>query len=188
MPSSFTDPPKFLKQPSGDTKSEGQSVSLECQIEGKPKPTVTWLKDGVEVNSTGDSRITASNNLNTWTLAITQLNRNDEGSYTCQANNSLQTITSATANLTVICKSLLLVICKHKLSCKHTQRIKLNKHRLFLKRDINNSIFLSKKMLQRTVATSNTRNNVMMNRNVEVNLIEHDENKSTYIENDRRKK
>ena len=104
---SFTDPPKFLKQPSGDTKSEGQSVTLECEIEGKPKPTVTWLKDGVEVNSLGDSRITASNKLDTWTLNITELNRNDEGSYTCHASNSLDNKTSATAQLTVNCKFLI---------------------------------------------------------------------------------
>ena len=132
---SFTDPPKFLKQPSGDTKPEGQNVSLKCQIEGKPKPAVKWLKDGAEVNSTGDSRITASNNLDTWTLNITQLNRNDEGSYTCEASNSLESTTSATATLTVNCKSLLLVTSRHTLSCKYTQTNKDNNTR-FLKRNI----------------------------------------------------
>ena len=115
---SFTDPPRFLKQPSGDTKSEGQSVSLKCQIEGKPKPTVKWLKDGAEVNSTGDNRITASNKLDTWTLAISELNRNDVGSYTCQASNSLANKTSATATLTVNCKFLIFCfftsyLCRH---------------------------------------------------------------------------
>ena len=109
----FTDPPKFLKQPSSDTKSEGQSVSLECQIEGKPKPTVNWLKDGAELNNTGDSRITTSNNLDTWTLNITALNRTDEGNYTCYASNSLENQTSATAQLTVNCKSLSFVTPRH---------------------------------------------------------------------------
>ena len=122
----FTDPPKFLKESSGDTKSEGQSVSLECQVEGKPKLTVTWLKDGAEVNSTGDSRITASNNLDTWTLNITQLNRTDEGNYTCYASNSLENQTSTTAQLTVNCKSLSFVSPRHTLSCKHTQKTKID--------------------------------------------------------------
>ena len=135
---SFTDPPKFLKQPSRETKSEGQRVSLECQIEGKPKPTVTWLKDGAEVNSTGDSRITASNNLDTWTLNITQLNRTDEGNYTCQANNSLDNKTSTTAQLTVNCKSLSFVTPRHTLSRKQTQKTKFNNSVRFLKRNITN--------------------------------------------------
>ena len=132
----ITDPPKFLKQPSGDTKSEGENVTLECEIEGKPKPTVTWLKDGVEVKSLGDSRITASNKLDTWTLAITQLNRNDEANYTCQANNSLANKTSATAQLTVNCKSLSFVTSNQTLSCKHTQTTKFNNSRRFIKRSI----------------------------------------------------
>ena len=117
---------------------------MECQIEGKPKPTVTWLKDGAEVNSTGDSRITASNNLDTWTLNITQLNRTDEGNYTCQANNSLENKTSATVQLTVNCKSLSFVTPRHTLSCKHTQTTKFNNSVRFLKRNSNNYIFLSR--------------------------------------------
>ena len=135
---SFTDPPKFLKQPSRETKSEGQRVSLECQIEGKPKPTVTWLKDGAEVNSTGDSRITASNNLDTWTLNITKLNRTDEGNYTCHASNPLDNKTSTTAQLTVNCKSLSFVTPRHTLSRKQTQKTKFNNSVRFLKRNITN--------------------------------------------------
>ncbi len=44
--------PKFLVNlPSKLKVQEGEPIRLSCQVEGTPKPTVSWLKDGKKNNS-----------------------------------------------------------------------------------------------------------------------------------------
>lgn len=59
----------------------GHKLNLTCSVAGDPFPTVAWLKD----NSTIPSRI----QLSPWnrSLVISNVGINDEGTYTCQAEN-----------------------------------------------------------------------------------------------------
>ena len=77
---------------------EGNSVIFECTATGVPAPEVTWLKDGVELNSTSDPRITfgaASDPMDdretvlevTRNLTLANTVDEDSGSYVCMATN-----------------------------------------------------------------------------------------------------
>ena len=72
------DPPRILTQlPPELTWSEGNRQELNCDADGKPKPGVTWHKDGRVIKS-GHRRAK---------LEFTSVNYKDEGSYTCVAKN-----------------------------------------------------------------------------------------------------
>ena len=54
---------------------EGESVNLTCKVEaGRPEPQITWLK-----NTTLKG--------NSLSLFFTEITKEDEGLYTCRANN-----------------------------------------------------------------------------------------------------
>ncbi|KAK3749885.1 hypothetical protein QZH41_008265, partial [Actinostola sp. cb2023] len=88
-------------------QNESNTVTLTCEVEGKPKPTVTWLKNGVQVGSS-DSRLTKTHpwsyGRSVATLTINNANRSDEGVYTCHASNGIGAnviSSSSSANLIV---------------------------------------------------------------------------------------
>ena len=81
---------------------EGNSLTFECTATGIPAPEITWLRDGVELNSTSDPRIKfgiasrlidVSRNDNetvlevTCTLTLATAVDEDSGSYVCVATN-----------------------------------------------------------------------------------------------------
>jgi neogenin len=43
-------PPNFAIVPSTQTVREGERVILDCASNGNPKPKVTWLRNGVEID------------------------------------------------------------------------------------------------------------------------------------------
>lgn len=43
-------PPSFAIVPSAQTVREGDKVILDCASNGNPKPKVTWLRNGVEID------------------------------------------------------------------------------------------------------------------------------------------
>ncbi|XP_066514939.1 hemicentin-2-like [Hoplias malabaricus] len=61
----------------------GSSTVLRCDSEGKPEPTVTWLKNGRVIVSSPRLRISAGGQ----TLRVEVTHREDEGTYTCRATN-----------------------------------------------------------------------------------------------------
>ena len=84
------------------TVDEGNSVIFECTATGIPAPEITWLKDGVELNSISDPRITfgfASDPMDfsrddgetvlgvTRNLTLANTVDEDSGSYVCMATN-----------------------------------------------------------------------------------------------------
>ncbi|XP_048587479.1 hemicentin-2 isoform X1 [Nematostella vectensis] len=97
-------PPKFFKIPDDVTKTEGSSVNLTCQLECKPKCSVTWLKGGSPLDTSSD-RISVTQPENdgngTSFLMISNLNRTDEASYSCRAKNAAGEKTSGSVNLAV---------------------------------------------------------------------------------------
>ena len=89
------------------TKNETQNVTFHCTLEGKPLSTITWWH-GNQMVITSDSKYTLKEPTietgDTASLTITNLHRNDEGSYRCNATNQLTTVISDAATLTVHCK------------------------------------------------------------------------------------
>ena len=78
---------------------------FNCVVGGYPTPDVAWEKDGVELNVAADARLSVSFNNGNHQLIITNVQQSDAGQYRCVANNSLDTVTSSPATLTVHCKS-----------------------------------------------------------------------------------
>jgi len=65
----------------------GSRALLPCDAVGLPRPAVTWLKDGVEVD-TSDSRYTLQR---TGSLQVSALTVSDSGLYECIATNDAGT-------------------------------------------------------------------------------------------------
>ncbi|XP_063911044.1 tyrosine-protein kinase-like otk [Zophobas morio] len=77
--------PKFSVQPKNPTEAtEGQSVTIDCVVEGDPKPTIHWDKN-LKMNDFDQSRFTVLEN---GTLFISEVHRDDENKYGCTAGNS----------------------------------------------------------------------------------------------------
>ncbi|XP_062309853.1 protein turtle homolog B [Osmerus eperlanus] len=75
-----TAPPQFTDTPPQYVEArEGGSASLSCSAFGNPKPSVTWLRDGQELQ---DSRKYKVSEGSVTVLSITRL---DRGAYTCRA-------------------------------------------------------------------------------------------------------
>nr|XP_028570379.1 vascular endothelial growth factor receptor kdr-like isoform X1 [Podarcis muralis] len=58
-------------------------IVLECKVNGTPKPTIAWLKNGYPI--TPASGISMENN----TLVIERVKKDDEGHYKCKAINEM---------------------------------------------------------------------------------------------------
>ena len=89
--------PSLLQRPVETTVNESQTAILKCTAAGNPPPKVTWFK----VNSTlpvGRHVVESSG-----ALILQDIRPEDEGLYTCKAENLMGTI-SASARLTVQCK------------------------------------------------------------------------------------
>ena len=96
----MTDQPEFTAHPQSQTLVEGSSVTFSSDANGITEPTFAWTKDGSSV--TADNRITLS--VDNKQLSLTNVNRTDNGEYRCVAANSVGTVNSNAATLTVHCK------------------------------------------------------------------------------------
>ena len=81
---------------------QGSSVTFSSDANGVPEPTFSWTKDGSAV--TANDRIVLSADHKE--LSITNMNRTDSGEYRCVATNSVGTVNSNAATLTVECKNI----------------------------------------------------------------------------------
>ncbi|XP_060787017.1 hemicentin-1 isoform X2 [Neoarius graeffei] len=63
-----------------------QDVVLNCDVHGFPKPSVTWLKEGVPIATGQRLRV-----LSDGTLRLSQVTLGDEGTYSCLAQNAAGT-------------------------------------------------------------------------------------------------
>ena len=69
---------------------EGNVLYLFCQVEGHPKPLITWKKDGKVLQGS----------LNKTDFIIYEAKKNDAGNYECEASNSVGTV-SYTVQVTI---------------------------------------------------------------------------------------
>ena len=82
--------------------TEGDDMHLECESDGRPPPTVTWLKrDGQNTIAypSGEQ------------LTIRNANRTETGVYTCSASNGIGKYATATRTVDVHCKYVFNVRC-----------------------------------------------------------------------------
>ncbi|XP_072233880.1 neuronal cell adhesion molecule a isoform X15 [Leuresthes tenuis] len=91
------EPTRILKQPEYKVVQRGMSAVFECKVKHDPSliPTVIWLKDKGELPD--DERF----EVDTDSLTIKDIRDDDEGTYTCIMNTTLDQ-DSASAMLTVV--------------------------------------------------------------------------------------
>ncbi|XP_076007347.1 neuronal cell adhesion molecule-like isoform X1 [Genypterus blacodes] len=91
------EPTRILMQPEYKVVQRGMRAMFQCKVKHDPSlvPTMTWLKDNVELP--GDERFV----LDTESLTIKDVTNEDEGTYTCIQNTTLDH-DSASAMLTVV--------------------------------------------------------------------------------------
>ena len=76
---------------------QGSSVTFSSDANGVPEPTFSWSKDGSAVTADNRIRLSADNK----ELSLSNVNGTDSGEYRCVAANSVGTINSNAATLTV---------------------------------------------------------------------------------------
>ncbi|XP_053756481.1 neural cell adhesion molecule 1 isoform X17 [Panthera pardus] len=67
------------------TANLGQSVTLICDAEGFPEPTMSWTKDGEQIENEEDDKYVFSDDSSE--LTIRKVDKNDEAEYVCIAEN-----------------------------------------------------------------------------------------------------
>ena len=76
---------------------QGSNVTFSSDANGVPEPTFSWTQNGFAVTA-NDRIILSAVNKN---LSIINVNRTDSGDYRCVATNSVNTVYSNAATLTV---------------------------------------------------------------------------------------
>ncbi|XP_076432503.1 neogenin isoform X2 [Peromyscus maniculatus bairdii] len=77
-------PPEFLKEPTNIYAHESMDIVFECEVTGKPTPTVKWVKNGDVVIPSDYFKIVKEHN-----LQVLGLVKSDEGFYQCIAENDV---------------------------------------------------------------------------------------------------
>ncbi|XP_028930213.1 neural cell adhesion molecule 1 isoform X21 [Ornithorhynchus anatinus] len=67
------------------TANLGQSVTLVCDADGFPEPTMSWTKDGEQIEPEDDDKFSFSEDNSE--LTIRKVDKNDEAEYICIAEN-----------------------------------------------------------------------------------------------------
>ncbi|XP_068171768.1 immunoglobulin-like and fibronectin type III domain-containing protein 1.1 isoform X2 [Antennarius striatus] len=80
-------PPKFLVPLKLHVAPQGYECYMSCAIKGDPTPHVTWLRDGVSLNTNTNYHIT--NTCGVCSLLILRVGPNDTGEYKIAAENSM---------------------------------------------------------------------------------------------------
>ncbi|KAI8742897.1 neuroglian [Biomphalaria glabrata] len=94
-------PPNILTALNPETEvTEGQQVTLACEVKSKPKAVITWFKDNSQIISSREGVQILTNG----SLVIQVVMTTDAGEYTCCADNGYH-VTYATGRLVVKRKS-----------------------------------------------------------------------------------
>lgn len=73
--------------------TEGESVTLECQISGHPLPLIMWFREDYKIESSIDFQIRYHNGLAQ--LVIREAFAEDSGRFTCTATNEAGTVSTS---------------------------------------------------------------------------------------------
>ena len=97
---SFLDPSKIDQVPSNKTMVESNNITLHCHATGNPAPNITWTKDGKQTVLHHGEEYT-----------ITNISRNQHGSYKCAAWNNVGQVAKSSFSINVLCKQVQLHTC-----------------------------------------------------------------------------
>lgn len=84
-------PPLFTDEIGEIEIEEGEKVELKCTVVGLPKPEVTWMRNGIVVQIDNTHFFKKEDETGKQTLIIANINKEDFGTYTCVASNSVGT-------------------------------------------------------------------------------------------------
>ncbi|GFO38542.1 titin [Plakobranchus ocellatus] len=85
--------PHFSSTLSDLTLQDGDELVLECDIQGNPRPQISWIRDGVEIFDSQDFQISMIGDH--CKLQIADVYPEDEGKYSCKAVNMLGEATTS---------------------------------------------------------------------------------------------
>lgn len=75
------------------TVTEGESLSLECQIGGQPSPVIMWFREDYQIESSIDFQISYTDGIAR--LFIREAFAEDSGRFSCTATNEAGTISTS---------------------------------------------------------------------------------------------
>ena len=88
--------PRFLRRPKSVVKQVNADVEFECEVDGIPKPRITWLHNGDVITPTSYFQIIDGHN-----LKILGIVESDAGMYQCFAENEVGSI-KASAQMVIV--------------------------------------------------------------------------------------
>ncbi|XP_051566259.1 titin-like [Myxocyprinus asiaticus] len=86
-------PPTLIAGLKNVTVTEGESVTLECQISGHPSPAIMWFREDYRIENSIDFQITYENSYAR--LVIREAFIEDSGRFSCTATSEAGTISSS---------------------------------------------------------------------------------------------
>ncbi|XP_050975118.1 titin-like, partial [Labeo rohita] len=86
-------PPTLIAGLKNVTVTEGESVTLECQISGHPTPAIMWFREDYRIEHSIDFQITYENSYAR--LVIREAFAEDSGRFTCTATSEAGTISTS---------------------------------------------------------------------------------------------
>uniref|UniRef100_A0A8D8U7Z7 Titin n=1 Tax=Cacopsylla melanoneura TaxID=428564 RepID=A0A8D8U7Z7_9HEMI len=91
--------PRFIEKIQPVVSHQEQPALFTCKVEGHPKPTTSWQKDGIELHASEHYVITTFENVST--LEIINPTKEDIGVFSCKATN-IGGVATCSANLIVL--------------------------------------------------------------------------------------
>lgn len=94
-----------IPPPAPIATTPGNNLTLQCNASGYPAVTITWLKEGIPID-TGNITVTTSNSSDgvvfvSSVLTLTNVGAEDSGSYSCRAVNNGSDVTRVVTNITI---------------------------------------------------------------------------------------
>lgn len=94
-PGEKTSAPRFIEKLQPIHTPDGYTVQFECQVEGLPRPQITWFRQTAIIKPSPDFQMYYDDD-NVATLIIREVFPEDAGTFTCVAKNAAGFASSTT--------------------------------------------------------------------------------------------
>uniref|UniRef100_A0A3Q2ZHH0 Ig-like domain-containing protein n=1 Tax=Hippocampus comes TaxID=109280 RepID=A0A3Q2ZHH0_HIPCM len=92
-----------MKKPELVKVTSGDPVSLDCKVTGSPELKVRWLKEGKELQSIRQHKLSFENNISS--LKIKSVQREDEGDYVFEVSNHISSCSCTVKVVVARCRA-----------------------------------------------------------------------------------